>query len=303
MDFTSDSVRHSSVASEARNSRSSSRSSSSNDLSELDLRTLKLQEQRNSLLSRRNGLLQEIQSLKSRAHTTHEETDARLLDLVLLTSGKEKASAITIDGSDLEKELQAKYDTLPLLNMQLRLETLRKLYQYVDLSVSSSDDIVEAHARFYRSTEPFDLDLRLNYKGETLYECGVEVSRNVQWPLRSLLKCKNPSRILLGCFEYDRLRCGRDELFNHIQGEMGRFASLVTITRTESALTLHRFATPEAKLTIRYTIEFEEFLPSSRIQTSLQDGQIDISAVTSGLLKEYGLRLGLLQLCKACLCL
>lgn len=102
MDFTSDSVRHSSVASEARNSRSSSRSSS-NDLSELDLRTLKLQEQRNSLLSRRNGLLQEIQSLKSRAHTTHEETDARLLDLVLLTSGKEKASAITIDGSDLEK--------------------------------------------------------------------------------------------------------------------------------------------------------------------------------------------------------
>lgn len=303
MDFTSDStVKNSSAG-------VSEPSSESNELSELDLRALRLGEQRNALLSKRNALLQEVNALKSRSRSSaaHEDVDARLLDLVLLApSPTTESPAITIDGnSDLQKELAAKYDTLPLLNMPLRLACLRKLYQHVDLHVSTVDDAVEVHARFQRA-EPFQVALRLRYDGEILEECHLDLSPSVQWELRSLLDCKNPSRILLGCFEFDRISYRRSVLLAELRQEMVRFASLVSITPTANSLTLQRFVTPQATFTVRFTIELDGFWPSSNVSTSLVNGQnvaIDIRSIAQGLFEEYGLHLGLLQLCKACLCL
>lgn len=309
MDFTSDStVRHSSPA-------VSEPSSESQDLSELDLQALRLQEQRNSLLSRRNALLQEIQTLRRRKQASsgaHDEVDARLLDLVLLapSKGREKrptASTGTLDGSsELQRELAAKYDTLPLLNMQLRLGCLEQLYKHVDLQASAIDQTtVEVRARF-KASEPFQVDLRLHYDGDVLHKCDLTLSDNVRWPLRALLECGNPSRILLGCFEFDRLRSRRSALFAALSQEMARFAGLVRVVCAETCLTVSRFVSPRATLKLRFTIDLDGFWPSSRVLASLVDGQdapVDVAGVTDGLLREYGLQAGLLQLCKACLCL
>ena len=113
-------------------------------LDDEELRALKLQEEKEALLTRRNTLLQEIQSYQN--ILTKESADKKpkngdvlqnditqnFLDLISISSSNsnfvmnDRKQVQSINGlTNLQKELITKYDTLPLLNMNLRLSYLR----------------------------------------------------------------------------------------------------------------------------------------------------------------------------------
>ncbi|QLL31770.1 hypothetical protein HG536_0B06380 [Torulaspora globosa] len=318
MDFTSDStVRRSSSASAAGLAQSSSELE--DGLPEADLQLIRLHEQRDSLISKRNRLLQELESLKRRTQAPLENVagaDARLMDLVLL-SGPESATigpaVETIDGStDLQRELATKSDTLPLLNMQARLQSLRELYAGVELEVESIEDAtateVIVKAQFSKLRPAFHVTLKLKYREAVLVGCDVQdMSRSVRWLLRDLVRCQNPPRILLGCFEFDSLRERRSAEFDRLASAMSRYPSLVTVEReSEACIRFARSVSPTAVLRVQWLIELADMWPSTTIATTLVNGSgelIDTEQIKAGLLREYGVSLGLQELCKACLCL
>ncbi|QLQ79284.1 hypothetical protein HG537_0B06320 [Torulaspora globosa] len=318
MDFTSDSTGpRSSSASGVGHARSSSELEDGL-LPESELKLIRLREQRESLISRRNRLLQEVESLKRRKQTSGNVgvADARLMDLVLLSrpgTATVGTAVETIDGtSDLQRELATKSDTLPLLNMQARLQCLRELYAGVELEVESIEDATATEmvvkAQFSKLRPGFHVKLKLKYRDAVLVSCEVQdVSRNDRWLLRDLVRCRNPSRILLGCFEFDSLRERRSAEFARLESTISRYPSLVTVEReSETCIRFARSASPAAVLRVQWLIEVADMWPSTTIATTLVNGSgepIDIEQIKTGLLKEYGVSLGLQELCKACLCL
>lgn len=318
MDFTSDSTApRSSSASAAALARSSSELEDGL-LPEADLKLMRLQEQRDSLISTRNRLLQELEWLKRRAQAPANAgaADARLMDLVLLSRpdpARFEAAVETIDGTtDLQRELATKSDTLPLLNMQARLQCLRELYAGVELEVASTEDAAATEmvvkAQFSKLRPGFHVTLKLKYRDAVLVGCDVQdVSRSVRWPLRDLVRCRDPSRILLGCFEFDSLRERRSAEFDRLASAMSKYPSLVTVEReSEACIRFVRSASPAAVLRVQWLIELADMWPSTTIATTLVNGSgepIDIEQIKTGLLREYGVSLGLQELCRACLCL
>lgn len=319
MDFTSDStVRRSSVTPVDKEN-----SNSSSLVDENDLRVIRLHEEKESLLSKRNDILDEIDSLSQELKKSPktddrsaDDIDARLIDLILLAKDPPKAASIVhIDGqTDLKKELATKYDTLPIMNMQLRLKYLQDLYVDVKLEKDralsdNNESIVSVRATFSRST-PFDIWLTLRYKDETLLQCDLQkISKAIEWNLKPLMGCHNPSRILLGCFEFDKIRHRRSTIFEELIQAMSPYTSLVEVARElECKLILKRLGGIESLLQITFLIDFNEadFLPNTIVTATLAKGEnnfIDIDGIKSGLIKEYGLSVGLKELCKACLCL
>lgn len=310
MDFTSESTGHGSSSGAA-----VSRSSSSLDdglLPEADLKVLRLHEQREQLLSQRNRLLQEIESLKSRQKTGVVE-DARILDLVLLARWERSSTdgVTVIDGStDLQEELATKCDTLPLLNMEIRLQRLRELYVDVELQARNLGDSssMEIKATYRKRKPGFHVILHLQYQDSVLVDCQVvDISQSVKWELRNLVHCKNPTKILLGCYEFDSLCERRRAVFDQLRESMNRYASLVKVdTSREGAIELARSVPPAAVVRVQWLIDVADTWPSTTIVAALTDGagnRIDIEQIKIGLFKEYGVNLGLQELCKACLSL
>lgn len=113
---------------------------------------------------------------------TNDKIDANaariFLDLMLLSSKKQQAvepnpKPIHLDGgSSLQEEISVKYDTLPLLNMDLRLKYLQKyLYPHVEIRINSLADE----------------DNNSNYKDdddEYNYEVTIKFKRNPKLPFQ-----------------------------------------------------------------------------------------------------------------------
>ncbi|CAR28427.1 ZYRO0F03718p [Zygosaccharomyces rouxii] len=291
MDFTSDSRvgSQSGVVQE-----DAASSSSSSELNPEHERLLRLQDVKDSLLAKRNALVKEMETLQSKEPPVEFKRTA-LLDLAELvpTSGKEIKSSVGFqDGSTaVPDELRYKHDCLPLLNMDLRLSYLRDTYPYASLMLIDSSNL---HVEFTRRpNDYFQLDLQLP-QGPAL------LSTNVRWPLRKLENCSNPTAILQGCYEFDRLRCRRDEIFQQIwsslqsKGVFHRISgSLLSLSRNDLLLQL------------RLEIEIKDLFPQTHLNVRLFKNEIplsspDVQDILQGLMQEYGVMRGVLELCKSC---
>lgn len=174
-----------------------------------------------------------------------EEADTNaakiFLDLMLLSSKKQQMidpgpRAIQIDGaSSLQKELSVKYDTLPLLNMKLRLRYLQKyLYPFVNLRVNNLDEEndgrYEVTAKFKRNTKyPFHIKFRIDYgtkddsNGQLNQFKILEISRRVRLCFERIfydegtLLIQNAVTLLFFCLEFDRLTSTCDKLIAQIK--------------------------------------------------------------------------------------
>ena len=107
------------------------------------------------------------------------------LDLMLLSSKKQqtvepRSKSIHINGnSTLQEEINVKYDTLPLLNMDLRLKYLQKyLYPHIEIRVNdladenNNDDNNDKSPKYN------------NDNGEHNYEVAIKFKRNYKSPFQ-----------------------------------------------------------------------------------------------------------------------
>ncbi|GAV54838.1 hypothetical protein ZYGR_0AS01610 [Zygosaccharomyces rouxii] len=295
MDFTSDS-RVGSQSGRPQEEVPSGSSSGSSELNPEQELLLRLQDAKDSLLSKRNALVREIGTLQSKESPVEYKRTA-LLDLAELvptsSSVREtKSSTAFQDGSTaVQEELRHKHDCLPLLNMDLRLSYLRETYPYASLVLVDSSNL---HVEFTRRpNDYFQLDLQLPQGPAVL-------STNVRWPLRKLEGCSNPTAILQGCYEFDRLRCKRDGIFQQIWSSLQ--AKGVSHRISGSLLSLWR---NDLLLQLRLEIEIKDLFPQTHLQARLFKNEKplsspDVQRILQGLMQEYGVVRGVLELCRSC---
>ncbi|CDF90904.1 uncharacterized protein ZBIST_2576 [Zygosaccharomyces bailii] len=297
MDFTSDSKLGSQHSAEP----SASTTASVTGLDAEQERVLELQDRRDELLERRRTLREEVERLEGEQQGIGIGRDTvfrrtALLDLAELVpeSNPKLPSVLTLDGStEVEEELRYKHDCLPLLNMDLRLKYLKEMYPHVSLSMQDSRTLV---AEFHRmAQDPFQLQLKLS-GGE------VTLSENVRWVLGPLKTMQNPTAVLQGCYEFDRLRCRREMLFQEISTFAG--SKGISSHTSGSLLSLERGA---LNLQFRFEIDIQEkfLFPHTRLESRLLKNSIpvstpDVQSVLEGLMQEYGVLPGIVELCKAC---
>lgn len=295
MDFTSDSRigSHSEAPEEVPGSNISS-SDDSGELNPEQERLLQLQDVKDSLLGKRNALVKEIEMLESK-ETPVEYKRTALLDLAELVpkaSSEIKSSTKFQDGStSVEDELRYKHDCLPFLNMDSRLSYMRETYPYANFEMGGTSNLQVEFTR--RPNDYFQLELQLP-------EGPAVLSSNVRWPLRKLEDCSNPTAILQGCYEYDRLRCKRDEIFHQIVSSLR--SKDVSYRISGSLLSLWK---NDLLLQLRQEIENNGFFPETHLSVRLFKNAIplsspDVQHILEGLMVEYGVVRGILELCRSC---
>lgn len=296
MDFTSDSKQSTTPAP------SSVTQSSDIVLNQADLKLLDLQNEKERLISQRNLLLDEIDNYRTQLHRPKSAEDGKVLLQDLLTSinTNETHRVVTLDGnSDALLELKHKYDTLPLLNMDLRLRYIREfLYPDVDLLVEG-DRIT---AVYCSSKQNFSVQLQLQHEDDVLTQCKVlEASGSVKWALKPLLESRNPASILLGCHEFDRIRLKVSSIIDYLLDNLADYGQ-IKLSRDQNSLQALR---DDFKICLKlgFSVSFTSFLPSTHISSVLrkEEQYIEIEDIKVGLIEEYGVNMGLLQLCKTCL--
>lgn len=326
-----------------------------NMLSAKDRKQLKLEEIRESLQKERESLLEQVDSLTIELENTHEpeftpepfpeenedEIDANmaktLVDLLTLSSRNNRFSSVDtndylpdqkrskIDGnSGMQDELKSKYDTLPLLNMNLRLRYLKQfLYPHMKMTVrevSSRDKSdtykeVMVSVSFERNAQyPIRLKFKVHYdtEDETLqkFEIVELLPSLVHLNVISKDATTNPTSFLFALNEYDRLLYKRQSLFDEITSKYKVWidpefvnTSNAKYADTERTMIIKnkRPNNVQLQITIRVGFLENQVVPGTNISLGLscngsnvQDP--DINDLFYGLMKEYGLTMSLRQL-------
>lgn len=294
MDFTSDSRIESRLGGSQEGSSNSDGDSSRSELDPEHERLLQLQDTRDSLLAKRNALVREVESLQSRG-TSVEFKRTALLDLAELVPGSakkpERATALQDGSTGVGDEIRYKHDCLPLLNMDLRISYLRDTYPCAELELVDSSVLRVEFTR--RQHDYFQVELELP-------QGPVRLSKNVRWPLRGLESCSNPTSVLQGCYEYDRLRCRRDQLFEMAWSSLQSRG--VSHRIGGSLLSLWR---NDVLLQLRFEIQFRDVFPQTKLDARLfKHGASlfspNVHEILQGLMQEYGVTQGVLELCRSC---
>lgn len=345
MDFTSDLVESSSVA------------EGESDLSDVveqtkvsgeELRRLELEEQKERLLRQRNLLIKEVEvaekelgELRSKSRTVVDKNAMdTLIDVLSFSQRRKEEDEVerlldssfaghntTINGwSDVQEELQNKYDSLPLLNMNLRLRYLRDLYKGVEIITHKNENsmgqdpvVLDVEFLFHRfEMGPFRVQLVVKYDDieQTLKEFVVKhISPEVELQLQPLRAVQNPSFFLTACFEFDKIRQRRYELLRVLVDKYKKRISRCELPRTgEYAIfeTLDVLKNRKISVRIDFHIMFESTrlkytpYPTSRLTYILRKNDTrvlvnEIGTIASGLIREYGLDKGLDELLNVCL--
>ncbi|CAI4053561.1 hypothetical protein SKDZ_16G2480 [Saccharomyces kudriavzevii ZP591] len=317
-------------------------------LNDEELRALRLQEEKEALLTRRNTLLQEIQSYQNilvkedaakkakNGDILQSDITQDFLDLISISSSKPNSVADdrkrvqSINGlTNLQKELITKYDTLPLLNMNLRLSYLRDhTYPHVQVSVQSRDrvhkegiEILVVNFKFCRNTmNPFEIQFKMFYEFEdsTLLKWDIlRISTNVRLKAKQLLATRNFQNCLLSLYEFDKIKSRKIGIFQNLINLLKRKSKCYLMNNGDS-LVIERVIREGGLTTIKLQINFfiimsgestqppNCFLPMSKISINLWKGgerfdQMDLDEICYGLIKEYGVKTGLKEICNVCL--
>ena len=240
------------------------------------------------------------------------------------------ASGSRINGlTNLQMELVTKYDTLPLLNMNLRLSYLRDhTYPHLQVSVQSRDrvhndgiEVLVVNYKFCRNTmNPFEIQFKMFYKFEdsTLLKWEIlRISTNVRLKAKQLLATRNFQKCLLSLYEFDKIKSKKTGIFQNLINLLKRKTRCYLMNNSDS-LIVERVIREGRLTTIKLQINFiitmpgergkprNCFLPMSKISIALWKGgerfnQIDLDEICYGLIKEYGVKTGLKEICNVCL--
>ncbi|CCE62700.1 hypothetical protein TPHA_0D00560 [Tetrapisispora phaffii CBS 4417] len=341
MDFSIDAS--SSVESSDSNS---SRSDIDNELvlDEEQKKVLELEELKEQLLLKRRNLVSQIDGLKATVNAEKKKkliqgrnldsnSNELLLSLMLTSNrfntsiGDERKDPIQkIDGlSSIQKELLHKFDTLPLLNVDLRLKYLEDyLFTNVDVQVISNelanDDIVHSTIVFFFKLSDLSITLTLKYDQVLgiLEEFEiVSISDNYALNIMPIVKSctNNPNLFLFFCFEYDKLIGKRNTIMNEVLTAIKNRLMKYEMLNDNETLVLYNQVLQDdgelaiIKLELNYLIAFNDTdsnfrLPSTKIEQSLwKDDQLitNNNDIMNSLMKEYGVFEGLKEYCKSCL--
>ncbi|KAG0668210.1 hypothetical protein C6P45_004911 [Maudiozyma exigua] len=329
-----------------------------NMLSAKDKKQLKLEELRESLQRQRESLLKEVDTLTSELENTvepkftpepfPEENDEKiddnmartLVDLLTLSSRNNRFSGMDtddylpakkrskIDGnSGMQQELMSKYDTLPLLNMNLRLRYLKQfLYPHMRMSIREMSDRdhdkndttkeVMVSASFERNTHyPIRLKFKVHYdtNDETLkrFEVLELLPSMVHLNVKAQEAATSPTNFLFALNEYDRLLHKRQSLFDDVINQYKvwidpEFINTSNAKYAESDRTMiirnKRPNNVQLQITIRVGfLDDQAIVPRTTISLRLlcngnEVQEPDINGLFYGLMKEYGLAMSLRQL-------
>lgn len=340
---------------ESQNSDDSSDIEGMNMLSAKDKKQLKLEEIRESLQKERESLLKQVDILNIELENTHEseftpepfpeenedEIDDNmaktLVDLLTLSSRNNRFSTqdmndylppqkrSRIDGnSGMQDELMSKYDTLPLLNMNLRLRYLKQfLYPHMKMTVRESSSRgkndtfkeVIVSVSFERNTHyPIRLKFKVHYdtKDETLqkFEIIELLPSLVHLNVKSKDSTTNPTSFLFALNEYDRLLYKRQSLFDDIINKYkvwidSQFINTINSKYADTDRTMiiqnKRPNNVQLQITIRVGFLENQIVPGTNILLTLScNGAVvqepDINDLFYGLMKEYGISMSLRQL-------
>lgn len=314
-------------------------------LSKDDKRRLKLEESKEKLLAERERLMKQVDDLKIELDNTplnsktfepeednkiDENIAKTLVDLMTFSSrshfisdGEEKPINERIDGtSDLQDELTSKYDTLPLLNMNLRLRYLKEyLYPFIKLETKEKKDVnvnkeIEVTSSLRRNKKcPITAKFQVNYdtKDEKLVLFDlVELSPSrVRLNMREFIERhkRNPTMILFCLNEYDRVLWKREELLRDITEKYkswivsSSIENTVSYTDIERVIIIKNFKqhNNELHISVKITINKNTIIPQTKINLNLYRNGIqilkpDINSILNGLMKEYGLQMSILQI-------
>lgn len=319
-------------------------------LEESEVVHLELQEKKDELLARRNALLQEVQSY--RRQIEHNEKQAALkvqsaeslatdtmIDMFWSTLSNNNIFASSrlefqdedvgverIDGrTSLQQELSTKYDTLPLLNMDLRLKYISDYtYQGIGMVLkdwhrgTGNEIFVAIETTFCRSNEPFTFAIKLNY--------DTKESKLLNWTIR----CTNPEmlpyvqpiinvfegnlpNLLLASYDYDTLKAKRLSIFEEIKSKLRTKVDKCHVDG-HSMIIERSFMGSGRTIHLHLRIHFELVLSQKQAwpfheshiwSKLLRDGyevkKVNIAAITSSLIQEFGVEKGLSTLCDVCL--
>ncbi|KAL3235528.1 Ctf19p [Nakaseomyces bracarensis] len=352
MDFTSDLVETSSSIFASTESGSSDHVEDADvTVSAEEMRRLELEERKKELLEERNTLLREVDGyereigeLRKRGGVVRVDKNAMdtLVDVLGFSRKQEQAQelerlldnsqrtrAVLHGGSSVQEELNNKFDSLPLLNMNLRLRYLQEyLYRDVEIRLRNkrkeqghdpAESVIDAQLSFRRfSTIPFEVHILIRYDevSQTLKEFTIgEISKEVELQLQPLRTLRNPSFFLMACFEFDKVRARRYKILETlVQKYRKRIFKCEHSRNGENAVfeTLDVMKGRKVSLRIDFQIAFEVKklqytpYPTSRLSYELNkdDKRVmvsEVETIASGLIREYGLDKGLDELLNVCL--
>ncbi|EDO15338.1 hypothetical protein Kpol_1011p8 [Vanderwaltozyma polyspora DSM 70294] len=323
-------------------------------LSKEDTQRLHLQELKEDLLSKRNELIKEIDTYKKEISTRQknllneqsllDQNASNLLRDLLIASStlnsnsnlsndgpndiddNRKAKTQFIDGaSPLQIELLSKYDTLPLLNMDLRIRYLEEyLYPNVNVEIVSEEleniDVTNTTIKVYWKFTKIELILNLSYDTtlQILLKFDIlSISENYKLKLMPLIdSCKdNPTLLLFFTNQYDKLLQKRNSIFKELQDTFQRQLKSCNIVNNQESLVLTNImkGSDDLRKTIKLQIDFNiQFsidskftLPTSKINSKLWSDHnlilVNDNTILYGLIKEYGVLQGLKEYTKTCL--
>ncbi|SMN20044.1 similar to Saccharomyces cerevisiae YPL018W CTF19 Outer kinetochore protein, required for accurate mitotic chromosome segregation [Maudiozyma saulgeensis] len=332
-----------------------------NMLSASDRKQLKLEETREKLLLEREKLLKEVDTLNIELENTPEGINEELqhpeeiengnmdegeidhnmaktlVDLMSISSRKNKFANIDegiqqtsnrIDGnSKMQDELASKYDTLPLLNMNLRLRYLRQyLYPHMKMDImervnEQSNKKITVSIRFLRNVKhviKIKFVMQYDSSEETLqsFEISQLTPPTLNLNMRSFLKkhSNNPTIILFCLSEYDRLLWKRQELFDGIAEKFKSWieesffknkANYMDIEREMILKNTNQNANI-IRLIVKVEIPEGSVIPRSKVNLEMYAGGSlittpDVNKMLFELMKEYGLKASLQHLIRGAL--
>ncbi|CAB4254127.1 similar to Saccharomyces cerevisiae YPL018W CTF19 Outer kinetochore protein, required for accurate mitotic chromosome segregation [Maudiozyma barnettii] len=331
-----------------------------NMLSASDRKQLKLEDTREKLLLEREKLLKEVDELNIELQNTPEgngtelpqpeelETEdtndeidhnmaKTLMDLMSISSRNNRFPNIDdrnqlpsnkIDGnSSMQDELASKYDTLPLLNMNVRLRYLRQyLYPHMKMDIvervnEKSNKKITVTIRFLRNVKHIvKITFIMLYDSSEQTLQSFEISKftpsTLNLNMRSFIKkhSDNPTAILFCLSEYDRLLWKRQELFSGIVGKFRSWIQDSFFENQSNYMDIEREIVLNnanqnnnlIRLTIKIEIPEGSVIPRSKINLEIfADGTLvtkpDVNQMLFELMKEYGLNASLKHLIRGAL--
>ncbi|OXB43652.1 hypothetical protein B1J92_F02035g [Nakaseomyces glabratus] len=320
-------------------------------ISEDELKKLELIEKKNELLEKRNQLLTEVNQLEresvemiDKANKTIDKNALDVLNDLLSFSQKQSqdlevnklingeslerlSSSVNVHGdTSVDDELKNKYDSLPLLNMKLRLKYLSQyLYKDIKIIITSNSknegsnvslNVELYFQRFENITFSVTIKIVYDEVNEVMKDFTIiSVSDQVRLAVQPLLQVRNPSFFLLACFEFDKIRQRRFIILRRLRDKFIKRVKTCELPRSGEYILLHTHdSLKERDISLR--IDFQVFFearklsyspfPTSRLTYELKKNgkrMLDnmVENIADGLIKEYGVEKGLEELCNACL--
>ncbi|AET41134.1 Ctf19p Ecym_7296 [Eremothecium cymbalariae DBVPG len=225
------------------------------------------------------------------------------------SSCKTPSQTEKIDGkSSLEDELASKYDALPLLNQQLRLDTLRRSCPYMMV-----EEVNLPYTRISYELGPnnsFTLEYELHVDtstGQLQSLKNIRLPPNIRSKTHTLVEyaesTMNIGYLLFGLSEFSRLCNLRKEvLANMGQAVTGAILNILIVEQTEETIVFEKLFW---KFKIEYSVHFDKDmlpLPYSVVLVTLFKNSAktrDVQPIADALIQEYGVVEGIVQFIKS----